>query len=167
MATLIGMSDEMKGRTFELDHDEVVIGRRKENAVVLENASVSGRHCTIRRDGDRFFVRDLGSTNGTRLNSRDVNVEMRLRPKDILQVGSVEFMFDSEEKPEEVSPDLASTTRIEVSTGPMTKPESFDSISPFGARRREDGNLWYALIVIVGILALGAAILLFVYIARL
>ena len=97
MATLVGMSADARGQTFTVDRDETVVGRRPESNVVLAGTSVSGRHCMIRRDGFRYFIRDLGSTNGTRLNGREVNLEMRLRPKDILQVGSLEFLFDSDE----------------------------------------------------------------------
>jgi len=167
MANLIGMSAEVRGQTFTLDKDEIVIGRRPESNVVLAGTSVSGRHCLLRREGFHYVVRDLGSTNGTRLNGREVNVEMRLRPKDILQVGALEFMFDSDEKPEEEPGAVANTTRIEIATGAATTPETFASISPFGTRRPAQMTVWYAIIAIVGILALAAAMVLFIFVAQL
>jgi len=42
MAQLIGMSEEIKGKAFLITQDEMVIGRRKENAIMLDHASVSG-----------------------------------------------------------------------------------------------------------------------------
>ena len=167
MATLVGMSADARGQTFTVDRDETVVGRRPESNVVLAGTSVSGRHCMIRRDGFRYFIRDLGSTNGTRLNGREVNVEMRLRPKDILQVGTLEFLFDSDEKPEEEPGSLTNTTRVEIATGTSTKPETFASISPFGTRRPAQMTVWYAIIAIVGILALGVAVVLFIFVSQL
>ncbi|MCX6997522.1 MAG: FHA domain-containing protein [Kiritimatiellaeota bacterium] len=166
MVTLIGMSAEVKGQSFDLDRDETLVGRRKESEVALDNSSISGRHCLIRREGRHYFVRDLGSTNGTRLNGREVNVEMRLRPKDILQAGALEFLFDSNEPPEEEAASRSNTTRIEITSGSSAKPESFASISPFGTRRPETMTIWYVIIAVVGLLALGAAIALFIYISR-
>jgi len=167
MAQLIGMSEEIKGKSFLLEQDEVVIGRRKECGIALDYTSVSGRHCSIRREGPRCFVRDLGSTNGTRLNGRDVNVEQRLRPKDLLQVGTLELIYDSDEPVDAEETDLPHTTQIEISTGPTGKPASFDSISPFGTRQRNTMAVWWIIIGVIGILALIAAVALFVYVLNL
>lgn len=163
MAQLIGMSEEVKGKVFGLMRDEIIIGRRKESNIMLDANSVSGRHCMIRKDGNKFFVRDLGSTNGTRLNGRDVNVDLRLRPKDLLQVGAVELIFDSDEPIEETNEDgLANTTRIEIATGPTGKPASFESISPFGSRQKNTAAIWWVIIGIIGLLAVLGAVA-FVY----
>ena len=40
-------------------------------------------------------------------------------------------------------------------SGPAVKPQSFNSISPFGARRRENQSLWTMVIAVLGVLALG------------
>ena len=163
MAQLIGMSEEVKGKVFGLTRDEIIIGRRKESNIMLDASSVSGRHCMIRKDSNKFFVRDLGSTNGTRLNGRDVNVDLRLRPKDLLQVGAVELIFDSDEPVEETHEDgLANTTRIEVATGPSGKPASFESISPFGSRQKNTAAVWWVIIGVIGLLAVLGAVA-FVY----
>ena len=167
MAQLIGMSTEIKGKPFELTQDEIVIGRRKENTIVLDHGSVSGRHCAIRREGARSLVRDLGSTNGTRLNGRDVKVEQRLRPKDLLQVGTLELIYDSDEPPDTEVAELPHTTQIEITNEPTGKPESFDSISPFGTRQQSTATVWWVIIGVIGILALIAAVALFIYVLNL
>jgi pSer/pThr/pTyr-binding forkhead associated (FHA) protein len=168
MAQLIGMSEEIKGKVFALTQDEMVIGRRKEANIMIDATSVSGRHCMVRKDGNKFFVRDLGSTNGTRLNGRDVNVDLRLRPKDLLQVGAIELIFDSDEPADEPGEDgLANTTRIEIATGPTGAPASFESISPFGTRQKSNMTVWWAIIGVIGILALIMAIVLFFYVLHL
>lgn len=159
MAVLIGMSGDVEGRHIEVDRDEVSIGRSQDNTIVIEDAAVSGRHCSVLRQEDGYLLRDNGSTNGTRLNSRDVK-ESRLRPKDIIRVGSVEFMFDAEEAGQIESAAL-DATEVEIDPGPAAAPQSFDSISPFGARKEGGKGWWYILIVLVGILALAAVALLF------
>lgn len=61
------------------------IGRAPSNQVVVEASTVSSRHCEIRRDGDIYEIRDLGSTNGTFVNGEriergplDADAEIRL-----------------------------------------------------------------------------------------
>ena len=152
MAALIGMSGDVKGKTFPIDRDVFTVGRSKDNAVMLDNPTVSGHHCSIIRDGDRFLLRDLESTNGTRLNAKEVT-ESKLRPKDLVQIGSVEFIFDSE-RLDAVETHSYAEAHVEVAPGPVSAPETFNSISPFGARRRDNPGIWIVIIVGVGILAL-------------
>lgn len=160
MAAIIGMSGDVKGKSYPLDRDVLTIGRSKDNTLPIDNPTVSGHHCSISRDGDRFVLKDLESTNGTRLNSKEVS-EVKLRPKDLIQVGSVEFMFDAEGMLDAVETHSYAETHVEVAPGPAAAPDSFASISPFGARRRENKGLWFLLIAVVGILALVVVVLFF------
>jgi len=160
MAALIGMSGDVKGKTFQLDRDVTSIGRSKDNTIPIDNPTVSGHHCSIIRDGDSYLLRDLESTNGTRLNAKDVSEE-KLRPKDLVQVGSVEFLFDSE-RMDAIETHSYAEAHVEVAPGPVTAPESFNSISPFGTRRKESRGLWFIVISIVGFLALIGVVLFFI-----
>lgn len=161
MAVLMGMSGDVKGKTYPIEGDGLTLGRSADNSVAISNATVSGHHATIKREGDSYVLRDLGSTNGTRVNSREVK-EAVLRPKDLVQVGSVEFLFNSEAMSYEDA--KAATVRTEVleSKGSASMPESFDNISPFGARRRENMTIWIPLIAVLGLLALGVVIYLLI-----
>jgi len=78
---------------FTLDGDLVAIGRGEENIVRLDDISVSRRHAIIRRDGIRFFLRDVGSGNGTYLEQQRVTAETRLKSRQELQVGIYRLMF--------------------------------------------------------------------------
>jgi pSer/pThr/pTyr-binding forkhead associated (FHA) protein len=163
MAVLIGMSGDVKGQTFEIDKDEIRIGRSQECAIILNNPTVSGVHCIIHRDGDRYTVTDEKSTNGTRVNSKEIS-ESALKPKDLLLVGSVEFMFDGENV-EAVETHTYAEAQVEVAPGPATAPASFENISPFGTRRKESKGMWFLLITVIGALALIAVIAVFVKLA--
>lgn len=76
----------------ELGAEPLTIGRHPENVVVLPGTSVSSFHATIKQRGDEFFVQDLGTTNGTKLN--DVAVEEgRLSDRDRVTFGDVPATF--------------------------------------------------------------------------
>lgn len=155
MAVLIGMSPEVKGKNYDLAKDKVSIGRNATNLIVLEHPSVSGRHCSITHVNNRYVFADLGSTNGSRVNQKEVK-EAELKPKDLVQIGALEFMFDREDAGGVELQASLMKADIEETQGPATAPVSFGSISPFGARNRSNNALWVALIVVVGILAVGA-----------
>jgi len=74
---------------------ETTIGRDAANGIVLADASVSGRHAIIDAYGAAWAIRDLGSTNGTRVDGEDVAGDrVALRSGAMLQVGAVRFSFD-------------------------------------------------------------------------
>ena len=151
MAKLIGMSGDFKGREFPIEQGEITIGRKADNTILLDNPAISSHHCRILRSGDTCVLQDLDSTNGTRVNSRDVK-ESPLHHKDLLQFGSVEFMVDA--------PELATSgarytdANAEMASGAMSAPQDFASISPFGAPPRERRGTWYVVLIITGIVAL-------------
>jgi serine phosphatase RsbU (regulator of sigma subunit) len=61
---------EGKSHAFKLDDGEHTVGRSGENDIKVPAARVSKSHAVIRVQGERLFVRDLGSTNGTEINGR-------------------------------------------------------------------------------------------------
>jgi hypothetical protein len=68
-----------------------VIGRATSADVVVADAAVSAQHARLDWTDGAWVVRDLDSTNGTRLNARAVRGPTRLRPGDTLEVGPVRF----------------------------------------------------------------------------
>jgi pSer/pThr/pTyr-binding forkhead associated (FHA) protein len=161
MAALTGISEDVKGRYIELDIHTVTVGRLDDNTVVIDNPTVSSHHAQIVRTEEGFALKDLGSTNGTRVNSRDVT-EAQLRPQDTVQFGSIEFIFDDLEDTRRSRSPSVSTTKVTEETGAGVKPESFDSISPFGAEKKDSKRTWFVLITLIGLLALGVVIYYFV-----
>lgn len=81
------------GGRIQIGPDPVVIGRMPECDVVLSDPNVSRRHAEIVRVEGDFLVRDLGSTNGTRLNGAPVT-EGYLRTGDNITVGSTTLVFE-------------------------------------------------------------------------
>ena len=78
-------------------HDGLnTVGRNPTNDVRLTEASVSSFHCEIEVDAQGARVRDLQSTNGTRVNNAPVELA-EVRPGDELALGEVRLLVDREE----------------------------------------------------------------------
>lgn len=72
----------------------MTVGRDIANGIVLADASVSGRHASIERDARGWWVRDLGSTNGTFVDGRPANSRGAwLRDGQTVTFGTVTFRF--------------------------------------------------------------------------
>jgi len=80
------------GSNFVIDKDVTTAGRHPESDIFLDDVTVSRRHAEIRRRDDRFFVRDLGSLNGTYVNRERVD-ETELASGDELQIGKFKLVF--------------------------------------------------------------------------
>jgi pSer/pThr/pTyr-binding forkhead associated (FHA) protein len=80
---------------LRLDGDTIVIGREKSCDVALSEQSVSRNHARITRDGSLYFVEDLGSAFGTRVNGQLLpKAEKRLlRNGDVIAVGTFDIAF--------------------------------------------------------------------------
>jgi hypothetical protein len=73
------------------DGVRLTVGRSPSCDCVLPEEYVSRRHAELRRDGERWFLRDLGSTNGTRVNGVRVVEEAEVRPGDRLSLGGAAY----------------------------------------------------------------------------
>jgi pSer/pThr/pTyr-binding forkhead associated (FHA) protein len=81
------------GQEHHLSRDIFTIGRAVECDVVIASKSISREHARIHRDGRRWFVEDLGSTNGTFRNNERVVGSLDLRDGDSLKTGDITFIF--------------------------------------------------------------------------
>ncbi|AUX47429.1 adenylate cyclase [Sorangium cellulosum] len=70
------------------------LGRHPNNSIQLLDKIVSKEHCIIEQRGDHFVLRDLGSLNGTFINSERVRGEAPLRHGDEIALGSTRGRFD-------------------------------------------------------------------------
>jgi len=76
-----------KGKTFDLTAVSVILGRRADCDVVLNDSSVSRRHARLDFYRGRFTITDLESTNGTRVNGVRINSKA-LEPEDVISLGT-------------------------------------------------------------------------------
>jgi hypothetical protein len=85
-------SGERGGETVPVPAGGLTLGRRPGNSVQIPDASVSGRHAEVEVRGSEVVLRDLGSTNGTRVGGERVS-ERRLTHGDPVQLGNVKLVF--------------------------------------------------------------------------
>src|SRR5437763_10146999 len=89
------MNGPLKGRTWE-SAELLRVGRLDALEIVLDDSSVSRNHAEVRATERGWRVRDLGSTNGTRLNGvRLGNGQWPLRARDLLQFGEVAMVVEA------------------------------------------------------------------------
>ena len=150
---LMVLSENFRGMVFELKEDSVTVGRNNQRYI-------SSYHCDFIHAEGGYFICDRDSTNGTRLNNVQLNPgEMYpLKNSDLLQLGSVEVMFDFNDGSSptasrtETGIDLTSTQ-----TG-MSTVKDFSNLSPF-ASNESKSKARNRMMVIAAIGAAGLLIL--------
>lgn len=100
-AQVIITTGSQEGQVIPLRLDEVTIGRAVTNAaweICLQDPSVSRPHAKIYRDGTHWILLDLGSSNGTRINTEKAHPEQQyvLTDGDIIAFGATLVLFRSE-----------------------------------------------------------------------
>jgi hypothetical protein len=80
------------GTSFEI-HDEAVLGRAPSADVQIEDSFASSAHARVFPRGDAMFIEDLGSTNGTYLNERQLRAPEQLRIDDTIRIGETEYRY--------------------------------------------------------------------------
>ncbi len=119
----------------ELAEELITIGRGPDNAIRLDDPSVSGRHAQLQRVGDIYRLKDLGSTNGTSVDGQKVN-ETALRFGDRLRFGKVEALFESDVSDHaQPLPELEALAARPAESS--ARPADFANASPFPHRRKD------------------------------
>ncbi len=81
-----------EGPNIVLDKPIILIGRHQECDIQIPSRKVSRRHCCLAQVEDHLVVRDLGSTNGVRINGIKV-VEGNLLSGDELTIGNIRYQL--------------------------------------------------------------------------
>ena len=74
------------GDPIPLLEKKLLVGRRESCNIVLRFSNVSSHHCQLFVDSGYWFVKDMGSRNGTKVNGRRISGRKRLDPNDTLSV---------------------------------------------------------------------------------
>lgn len=81
-------------KTYDLNSDEVVMGRLPECSVCIDSNMVSRKHARVFREGSSYFVEDLGSGNGTSVNGQRIAERTLLHHEDRIKLGPILFRFE-------------------------------------------------------------------------
>jgi hypothetical protein len=84
------------GHTELLGQRGAVLGRSRECDIVLNDPNVSRQHAEIRPSGGSWIVRDLGSTNGVKVNGRRIQGPQSLKRGDVVELGTSRVTFELE-----------------------------------------------------------------------
>jgi pSer/pThr/pTyr-binding forkhead associated (FHA) protein len=90
-----------EGTSVLLDKPILLVGRHPECDIQIESRKISRRHCCIAQVADYLVIRDLGSTNGIRINGSRV-AEGKLAEGDEVVIGANRFRVSWEPLPEAV-----------------------------------------------------------------
>jgi pSer/pThr/pTyr-binding forkhead associated (FHA) protein len=100
------------GRRIIIDRAVVVVGRSPDCDAVLDCSSrISRMHCALIQVDSDYFIRDLGSLNGVRVNGSRISRELRLNDGCQVAIGDLQFLFH--ENPS-VNPAPATESRNQV-----------------------------------------------------
>lgn len=108
------------GRPIPITRDVTIVGRQHDLCdVVIDRTSVSKLHCVLVRTDGLLFLRDLGSTNGTKVNGQRV-IRGALLPGDELSFASEKFRVEMGNNVPEPEEDVhgARTEEIRVPVNP-------------------------------------------------
>lgn len=110
---LVVISSNYAGREYRLTRKEMVIGRT-EGDIRIDHRSISRNHAKLVRDGDRYKIVDLRSSNGVRVNGEEYR-SVHLKKGDVIELGHVRFRYVEAGEVFRFTPDRAA---IEAGAGP-------------------------------------------------
>jgi FHA domain len=81
------------GTSFELGNGGATMGRSASSDIEVDDPFASSAHARIFPRGDFMYIEDVGSTNGTYLNGRQVRQPEQLKPADAIRIGDTEYRY--------------------------------------------------------------------------
>ncbi len=81
---------------------KTVVGRSPEHAeVVINDKRLSRKHCELRKEGGVYFIEDLKSSNGTKVNGKAITLSEALHDDDEISLGGLCFIFSTDSRSKE------------------------------------------------------------------
>lgn len=100
MAHLIVKHANGSSDKFPISRLRTTIGRSARADLCIPDAFASRLHAEVRQEGDNYWLVDLGSANGTRLNGTPVNGTLPLQTGGEIQIGETRIEFESDARPQ-------------------------------------------------------------------
>ena len=92
MAKVVVTLNDQIQQEVALLKSRLTVGRRPNNDLVLDHLTVSGQHAAIDTAPNGAFILDLGSTNGTLVNSQPITKHL-LQNDDVIEIGKYKLKF--------------------------------------------------------------------------
>ena len=150
------LSEQHRGKTFELTKDLYTVGRIEERDICIVDPTISTYHGSFVKSGNTYILKDNNSTNGSRVNNEPV-VEKLLKNSDIIQLGDVEMLYDCDDDKNNGGDKTSNITGISLAVSPVSSSsvKKLDSISPYGEKNKDSSKKSQKIIfVFLGVLVL-------------
>jgi predicted component of type VI protein secretion system len=123
--------------TRDLTDDTITIGRLPDNSLQIDDISVSSHHLQLTLSGGDYHLRDLNSTNGTRVNGKAIT-ESQLHAGDRVRIGKVETVYhsDIQTPTEKIELPAAELAPVAVASS-SSRPSDFSNASPFRVKKEK------------------------------
>jgi PAS domain-containing protein len=81
----------LAGLTFEIENDVTTIGRSSGYSIIIKDLSISRQHAKVTFSGERYFIEDLGSQNGTWINGHSMSpgYQIQMKEGDFISIGNI------------------------------------------------------------------------------
>jgi len=121
--------------SHEFTEEVVTVGRLSDNVIQIDDISVSSHHAEITFSGGHYVVKDLGSTNGTRVND-EVITERAIHDGDRVRFGKIEALYASE-NPADARPLPEQESVAAAVAESSSRPQDFSNASPFKSKSKK------------------------------
>ncbi len=162
MAYLTIVDGPGKGTKFELNKPILRVGRNEINDIVINNPSVSSFHCEIEVTPEAVRVRDLDSTNGTKVNGEPIRMTAVFR-NDVVSLGDVPTVLEGDDLPQgnpSLISSMESVPRTTIVIAPKNGTIKVPTPKEFKARR-DSKKIWTIIFILLGIAIIVAGVIFF------
>ena len=153
MPKLTLVQDRKTVQIYDLDQPVIRIGRVPGMDIQIDDVSISRRQAEIQQEGDRWVVRDIGSSNGTFVNGERLAGDRPLKAGDEISIGQFSLFFErgiasyqprSRETAAKEAPRSVPVPRV---AGPADStaylaPEEIERIEREAAQKRQAHLIW-------------------------
>src|SRR5690348_14325920 len=145
------LTTEAQGKVaYEFAEGSITIGRAPDNMIVIDDPSVSNRHALMELAGETYRLKDLESTNGTKVNGVPIT-ETVLRFDDRVRFGAIDARYEPDTRGSQPLPAVESIEATPAQSS--AAPAEFANASPF---RQRSTSRDAARLAVFGIAALAA-----------
>jgi pSer/pThr/pTyr-binding forkhead associated (FHA) protein len=158
---LITLPDGTKS-SHDLTEEIVTVGRVSDNVIQIDDISVSSHHAEITLSGGHYILKDLNSTNGTRVNDQTFS-QGPIHDGDRIRFGKIDARYTSE-APGDARP-LPNQQSAAASVGESSaRPQDFTNASPLKTKATKKDPIGNGILIFAGVsvlVFLGALISIF------
>ena len=155
MPKLVLLIQGKPANEFPLSGGVVTIGRAADNAVQIPDDSVSSHHAELITEGEHYVLRDIGSTNGTKVNNEQLppGEPRKLSGGEVMKFGSVECRYDSEGKRPDSKPLPPVKGGVDLKTTATRPSTIFQNVSPFKKKVDKSSRIIQIVILVLAIIS--------------